>query len=295
MPEPEMIGLMRRPARPTSKYILLSLVLAGANTFVVDTASAQSAPDRVTGSPADSDNPRDRLLDSAASNANSGWLLGMGGALSRPGYAGGQQQFTPFPLVFYHRHRFFVAGVSAGYLLSSGSHHRLSLVAMPEFSRLGSNDSPQLAGIRSRRWSLNGGASLEVFGRWGHYDVSVFHDLLNRSNGTVVSAGYKYPLQLGRWQLTPGAGLRWQNANLVDYYYGVTPAEAIPGRPAYSPGGGLSPYADVSLSTPITKHWRFRTSVQYLRFADSVRNSPIVDRAGSTTLIFGFTYDPRAR
>lgn len=295
MPEVENIKLMKRFVLPASKHILTSFVLAGVNVLVVDVAQAQSVPDPGKSSPVDSDNPRDLLLDSAASNAGSGWLLGIGGALSNTGYVGGKQQFTPFPLLFYHSDRFFVAGISAGYLLSSGSHHRLSLVAMPEFNRLSSKDSPQLVGIQNRRWSLNGGASLEVFGRWGRYDVSVFHDLLSRSNGTIVSTGYKYPLQLGRWQLTPGVGLRWQNANLVNYYYGVRPAEAIPGRPAYAPGDGLSPYADVSLSTPISKHWRFRTSVQYLRFADSIRNSPIVDRTGSTTLILGFTYDPRTR
>lgn len=286
---------MRRACAPWPRFILMSFMLTVASGLGAHVAHAQTTSGQAQGTQVDSDNPKDRLLDSAASNARSGWLLGVGGALSNPGYVGGKQQFTPFPLLFYHRGRFFVAGISAGYLLSSGSHHRLSLVAMPEFNRLSSQDSPQLAGIQSRRWSLNGGASLELFGRWGRYDLSVFHDLLNRSNGTVVSTGYKYPLQLGRWQLTPGVGLRWQNANLVDYYYGVRPAEAIPGRPAYAPGNALSPYADVSLSTPLTKHWRFRASVQYLRFADSIRHSPIVDRTGSTTLILGFTYDPRTR
>lgn len=286
---------MQRSRAPSSRLALMSLMVTAAGGLDANVASAQTTSGQVQASSIDSDNPKDRLLDSAASDAGTGWLLGIGGALSQPGYVGGREQFTPFPLLFYHRGRFFVAGISAGYLLSSGPHHRLSLAVMPEFSRLDAKDSPQLAGIRNRQWSLDGGASMEVFGRWGRYDVSVFHDVLNRSNGTEVSTGYQYPVQLGRWRLTPGAGLRWQNANLVDYYYGVSPAEAIPGRAAYSPSSALSPYADVSLSTPITRHWRFRASAQYLRFADSIRDSPIVDRAGSASLILGFTYDPRAQ
>ena len=33
---------------------------------------------------------------------------------------------------------------------------------------------------------------------------------------------------------------RWQSDALVDYYYGVTAGEALPDRPAYEPGSGLT-------------------------------------------------------
>lgn len=239
--------------------------------------------------------PQDLLLQAAATKKGSGWIFGGGVAVTNPGYVGYTRQVTPFPLVFYHNGRFFFAGISAGYLLSNGQHYRFSLVTTPRFNRLSASDSPQLAGIQSRQWSIDGGANLDVFGDWGHYNLGVSHDLLDRNNGTGITTAYHYAFRLGGWTLTPGIGLRWENANLTNYYYGVSPAEVIPGRPAYSPGSATNPFMDVALSTSITDHWQFRGSLQYMRFSSAIHDSPIVDRSGSPTLFIGFIYNSLAK
>lgn len=241
------------------------------------------------------DDPQTQLTQAAATETGSGWILGVGVAVTDPGYVGYTRQVTPIPLVFYHYGRFFIGGITAGYLLSNGDHYRFSLTVQPTFNRLSASDSPQLAGIRTRRWSLAGGANLELFGDWGRFKTGVFHDLLDRNNGTGASAEYQYPVHLGGWTLTPGLGLRWENANLTNYYYGVSPAEAIPGRPAYSAGSATSPYASIALSTAVSEHWLFRGYLQYLRFAGAIHGSPIVDRSRSPTLFIGFAYNPRDR
>jgi len=94
---------------------------------------------------------------------------------------------------------------------------------------------------------------------------------------------------------TPGLGLRWQDSNLVNYYYGVSPAEVAPGRPAYSPGSSTNPYVSFGISTDISEHWQFRGNIQYLRFGGAIHDSPIVDRSGSATIFIGFLYNPRDR
>lgn len=240
-----------------------------------------------------SEDPQTQLTQAAATDAGSGWIFGGGVAITDPGYVGYTRQVTPIPLVFYHYGRFFIGGITAGYLLSNGDHYRFSLTVQPIFNRLSASDSPQLAGIQTRQWSLAGGAGLELFGDWGQFKTSVFHDLLHRNNGTGANAEYQYPFHFGGWTLTPGIGLRWENAALVNYYYGVSPAEAIPGRPAYSPGSAISPYASIGLSTAISEHWQFRGYLQYLRFASTIHDSPIVGRSGSPSIFIGFVYNPR--
>jgi hypothetical protein len=139
------------------------------------------------------EDPQEQLAKAAATDAGSGWILGGGVAVTNPGYVGYSRQITPLPLFFYHYGRWFFAGFSGGYLLSNGDHYRLALVVQPTLNRLSASDSPQLAGIRSRQWSLAGGANLETFGDWGHLNLGLFHDLLDRNNGTSANLGYRFP------------------------------------------------------------------------------------------------------
>lgn len=241
------------------------------------------------------EDPQEQLTKAAADDPGSSWIFGGGVAVRDPGYVGYTRQLTPFPLIFYHYGRFFFAGINAGYLLSNGPHYRFSLTVQPIFDRLRASDSPQLAGMETRQWSLTGGGNLELFGEWGRLNVGLFHDLLGRNDGTGGHLGYQYTFHAGGWGFTPGVGLRWQDASLVDYYYGVRPQEARPGRPAYSPGSALNPYVSFGVSTSLTEHWQFRGDIQYMRFGSAIRNSPIVGRSGSPSLFIGFIYNPQER
>lgn len=238
----------------------------------------------------DSGAPQDQLAQ-AATRGGSSWMFGGGLVAADRGYIGDRREITPIPLIFYHNGRFFFAGFSAGYMASHGAHYRFSLVLKPRINRLSASDSPQLAGIQTRRWSMDGGANLDLFGRWGQLATGVAHDLLNRNNGTELTAGYRYPVRLKTWTVTPELGLHWQSASLADYYYGVSPAEVIPGRPAYSPGAALNPYIGIGLSKSLDRRWRFFGRLQYTHYAAAIRNSPIVDRSGSPLLFVGFVYN----
>src|SRR5690242_2967765 len=245
--------------------LLTALILLPATSWAADDTAPPKQDSQLSSQ--SGDDPQSMLAQAAANETGSGWVFGGGLAITDPGYVGYNRQYTPFPLIFYHYGRFFVAGVSAGYLLSNGDHYRFSLGVSPQFNRLKASDSPQLAGIQTRQWSLDGGANLDLFGDWGRFNVGVAHDLLDRNNGSSANLGYHYGFHLGGWTLSPGLGLRWESANLVNYYYGVSPAEAIPGRPAYSPGAATDPFVDISLSTAISEHWQFRSFLRYERFA----------------------------
>lgn len=264
---------VRLPAR-LRLLLAVTLLLIGSTAFADD----------------GDDEPGDQLTKAAATQEGSGWIFGGGLAVTNPGYVGYDRQITPFPLVFYHNGRFFFAGFSAGYLIAGDRHVRLAAIVVPQINRLKASDSPQLAGIQTRQWSIEGGFGLDVSEDWGNFRVSLLHDLLDRNNGTESNLGYDYPFHVGGWTLSPGLGVRWQNAAMTDYYYGVSPAEAIPGRPAYSPGSALSPYVRLGLSTKLSEHWQFRSFLEYTRFGSAIHDSPIVDRSGSPTFFIGFTY-----
>ena len=238
---------------------------------------------------ASDDNPQDQM-EQAATRGGSSWMVGGGMAIANRGYIGYSREITPFPLIFYHHGRFFFAGARVGYMASNGRHYRLSFNIKPRFNRLHASDSPQLAGIQTRKWSLDGGVKLDTFGRWGRLSTELSHDLLNRNDGTELSLGYRYSIPIGEWKLTPGLGMRWQSASLTNYYFGVSTAEAIPGRPAYEPGAATSPYVSLGLSTRLGTHWRFISNLQYTRYPSAIHDSPLIDRSGSSMLFIGFLY-----
>jgi MipA family protein len=276
-----------------SLFSVISLACQ-APAWAADDTQSSTSPSAGTGNASAEEDPQEQLAKAAASDAGAGWIFGAGVAVTNPGYVGYSRQITPLPLVFYHNGRFFFAGFAAGYLLANGEHYRFSVGLQPMLNRLSSSDSPQLAGIQSRQWSIAGGANLETFGDWGRLGLNVFHDLLGRNDGTGVNLGYRLPFQVGSWTLSPGLGVRWEDSKLTDYYYGVSPAEArLPGRPAYSPGSAASPYVSLGMATRISEHWQFRGDFTYLRFASAIHASPIVDRSGSPTIFIGFVYNEK--
>ncbi len=220
----------------------------------------------------------------------SGFTLGFGVNDTNPGYVGYNHQLTPFPFFSYRNGRFFLAGIAAGYVVAKDSGYTLSLMVRPRYLRLSASDSPQLAGLATRQISLDGGAVLSVFGRGGRLNLGLFHDLLNRNKGTEADLGYSYPIHIHSWALSPGLGITWESASLTNYYYGVSPAEALPTRPAYSPGAATNPYVGLGLFIPLTPRWRFFSQFRYTRLATTIQHSPIVDISGSLSATFALAY-----
>ncbi|HVC37734.1 MAG TPA: MipA/OmpV family protein [Gammaproteobacteria bacterium] len=237
-----------------------------------------------------STNPEDQIISEASQNKGSSWSLGLGVAISEPGYIGVSNQITPLPLIFYHHGRFFFAGISVGYVPFNGRHYTFAILAKPRINRLSASESSQLAGIQSRKWSIDGGGRLSLFGDWGRVDAGVFTDLLHRYNGIEADLDYRYPIRMTGWTLSPGIGLAWYNSPLTNYYYGVSQAEVAPGRPAYAPGRATNPFVQLNLQVPLGNRWQFLGGVKYLHFARSIQNSPIVDRSDTLTVFLAMSY-----
>lgn len=234
--------------------------------------------------------PEDQIISEAAETRGSAWSIGLGLAISEPGYIGVNRQVTPLPLVFYHNGRFFIAGVSVGNVPYNGRHYSFAILAKPRINRLSASDSSQLAGIQTREWSIDGGGRFSLFGKWGRLNASVFTDLLHRYNGIESDLDYQYPIHMTGWTLSPGIGVAWYNSPLTNYYYGVSPAEAEPGRPAYSPGRATNPFIQFDLRVPFGNRWQLLGGVKYMHFARSIQDSPIVDRSDTLTVFLGVTY-----
>ena len=122
--------------------------------------------------------------------------------------------------------------------------------------------------------------------------VEAVRDATAVSHGGELRAGYREEFGTGRLRLRPHLVLSWRNSALNDYYYGVSPAEAVPGRPAYEPGAGGEAQLDLYAIYRLTNAWIAVAGVSAIRRPAGVRMSPIVE--GDTVQVgalLGLVYD----
>jgi outer membrane protein len=209
-----------------------------------------------------------------------------------PGYVGDHHQLTVYPWFTYRNEHFFVYGLGTGYELATGQRYILSVMAVPQIQRRSSSGSPQLSGLKYRPWSIDGGVNLAMWSNFGGMALGVFHDILGRNNGMTVRFGYFLPIPVGSGEISPSIGATWENSNLTNYYYGIDPSEARPGRPAYSPASAANPTAQLKYERPFGDQWRFSAELSYMRFGRAIRLSPIVDESSTrsiqVTLLYSF-------
>lgn len=87
------------------------------------------------------------------------------------------------------------------------------------------------------------------------------------------------PAGFAGWKLGIGAGPRFNSRSYNRYFYSVSPAEAMPGRPAYAASGG---YSGVQLTTTLSKRFARYWVGAFLRYdnlAGAVfADSPLMQR-----------------
>ena len=148
-----------------------------------------------------------------------------------------------------------------------------------------------IAGMAKREGGIDAGASAQVGGGWGIAFAEVLHDVSSASHGSELRLGYRYPWRSGRLWLRPHAILGFRNAQLNDYYYGVRPGEAVPGRAAYSAGAGVTEELGLYAAYSLTERWRLIGGLTFTRWPKTVRDSPTVDLGTQRQLTVGLMYD----
>lgn len=154
----------------------------------------------------------------------------------------------------------------------------LALVASP---RVGfhADDGERLAGMMTRRTSLEVGPTLFYKTDVGVLSLDYLHDAVGASNGgTVRLAGLK------RIEITDRLGVDAflyadrLSAKVGDYYYGVREDEVSPTRPFYQPGSGVNVTAGLHFNYDFGDRSTFLFGYEGTRLAGAFADSPIVEK-----------------
>ena len=220
------------------------------------------------------------------------WSLGIGAFSSPRPYVGANNTITPIPLIELYYKKLYVQGIQAGYHFIDTERFTFDAQAAFVFAGLDPDDSPALEGMEKRQPTIEGG--LVFAWKPGKYKLSAaaYSDLLGRSSGQQAGLDFSRAWTFAnyRWGLTPSIGFVWQSSSYVDYYYGVSPEEARPGRPEFSGQAVVNFRSSLFAFYRLTMRVTLVGLAQVQRLDNEIFDSPIVDKRRGYFGLVGVTY-----
>lgn len=212
--------------------------------------------------------------------------------LERSPYLGGGNRRDFIPMYMYEGDLVFLRSNSVGLKFGLSHARRLELFLRHRFEGSPIDDIPPgLAGMARREPGIDAGIGAAWGGAWGIAYAELLQDVSTASEGSELRLGYKYPWRRGRMLVRPYATLAVRSSELNDYYYGVRPEEALPGRPAYEAQSGTALEAGVIATYQLEGRWRLLAGAALTRYPGTVAGSPVVERGTHATLTLGALYD----
>lgn len=228
------------------------------------------------------DAPAERIVE---------WSLGLGVASTPRPYVGAENAVLPIPLVDFTYKGLYVQGIQAGYWFIDNKKLDFGVRTGIVFESLDPDDSDFLAGMDERKPSIQGGLVFAWKPGKFRLTTAANTDLMNRSNGQQVSVDFSRMWQFhGRAiGIMPSIGVVWQSSNFINYYYGVTPEEALPGRPPFSGHSAVNFRGSFLGYLFVSHRIRFLAYLEVQRLDNEIYDSPIVEDRRSMLGLFGMT------
>jgi MipA family protein len=148
----------------------------------------------------------------------------------------------------------------------------------------------RLAGMGNIRASAEAGVSVG----FGPVNLIARQSLGDRGHdGTQAELSLGLPIPLTqRLSLRAGAGATWSDADYMQTYFGVTPAQAAAtSYRAYTPSGGLRK-AELSLGAEysLAAQWKLQGNIAATKLYGDAARSPLVARESSASVSLGVVY-----
>ena len=212
------------------------------------------------------------------------YALGLTLSSSQSPYTGGENSVIAYPTLTSFRDSAFtddwllLRDGDIGIRWVSKNQWEFALVGRIQTLGLGTGDSPQLAGLDDRKWGIELGPMVGYRGWPVHINFKTYAEIFDHHDGLISQLAFSLPREKSWGYLVPSVELIHQKQDYANYYYGVSPSESNPVRPAYQAGDALNTALKLRWGYALTDKWLLYGSVG-LEFLDSeISNSPIVDK-----------------
>ena len=175
--------------------------------------------------------------------------------------------------------RFYINALRAGVWLVDSDDRRLRF-GLAADARFGwdADDSTRTKGMHDRDFSVDVGPALRWQTDYGTLNAQWGFDSGGASKGQSVQVQFVRALIRGPGLRLNGlVGLTWNDRRMNDYYFGVSPTEVAPGRPAYRAGSGTQWQAGINGAWPAGQRGSVLFGLMATRLGDAQADSPIVE------------------
>jgi len=217
-----------------------------------------------------------------------GFFYGVGLIIPHNLYAGKKSRILPIPMIGYLDQRLQVFGPNISYAVvrDGGFSARLNLNG--RFDGFDAKDSDAFIGMDKRSSSVDAGIGLGYEYKDWRVNFSASTDILDKSNGSEMTIELGREFATRQFTFSPSVGVSWQNANLVDYYFGVKTTEASPDRAAYVGTGSVNYHLGLAGSKPMFGG-ALRANLGVSLYGGAITRSPLVDRNTGYDLFLTYT------
>lgn len=183
---------------------------------------------------------------------------------------------VPLASVSYRDTFYLNIGKAGVWLLKSADRRARVGVALKARGGYDPEEIEGLAGMDERDTSAEAGVNAIWRTRPVTVSFGVYTDVSDKSNGNSAQFGLSRPFRLSeRWSLIPSLGAEWLSTEVVDYYYGVKPSEAIPNRPAYTGRSSVNIRAALMTHYKLTPAWSLFGGASVTHLGSGITDSPI--------------------
>lgn len=144
--------------------------------------------------------------------------------------------------------------------------------------------------VPDRDYAIELGLEMLTDGPWGRLQLTAFHDVSNTHQGYELYADYSYGWRMSRLYIGTSFGASYKSANLNDYYWGVTDAEAGVIVAPYEAGAGVNWHTRLKVGYHLSRHWAVSLVTEFERINDEAAASPIVDERNVLGYFAGVSY-----
>ena len=201
-----------------------------------------------------------------------------------------QRQLDLIPLYLYEGKYLFARGTSGGVHVLRNDAFEFNRYTRYRFQTLDPDSNIFYEGLEERTQSLDAGIELGFKQNWGEIKLDWVTDTLDRHNGQEVRFSYRYRFETSPWSISPFVSWTWQDANLTNYYFGVSESEARLGRPAYSPGEAQWIGFGLNTAWHVSDRIVFFGNFVFGGADSEIVDSPLVEEDGFSSAFVGGTF-----
>ena len=229
---------------------------------------------------------------STTSFAEHSLQLGLAASVNTSFYEDVGEERYAFPLIIAEYDRFYLQGIHGGYrFFQNEKDQSLALEIRRTFDGYNSKDSDALAGMDDRDAAWEAGLAYEITMADGQAKAKLMHDISNNHNGFSARFEYERPLLMDAAHLVSWyTGLEYWSRRKTDYYFGVTPEEAMSAHPVYAPNKSYNFNFGVNTFKRLNDKFTVIFNAEYLRASDAVNDSPLTTRQDQWSAYAGVFY-----